>query len=109
VLVGRTKRAVASALPKKPNRPHTRASVALRTVILEACSPTLSVLAEGVTGMVVCNASESIRAYCHNQKQPHLLRIYTRAEGGQRTVTVAIGATVTANQKLTPSVTSITS
>jgi hypothetical protein len=30
---------------------HTRASVVLRTVILEAYSPTLSVLAEGGTGM----------------------------------------------------------
>jgi hypothetical protein len=35
--------------PQKPDRPHIRASVALRTVILEACSPTLSVLAEGGT------------------------------------------------------------
>jgi hypothetical protein len=26
---------------QKPDRPHTRASVALRTVILEVCSPTL--------------------------------------------------------------------
>jgi hypothetical protein len=33
--------------PQKPDRPHTRASVALRTTISEACSPTLSVLAEG--------------------------------------------------------------
>jgi hypothetical protein len=32
--------------PQKPDRPHTRASVALRTVISEACSPTLSVLTE---------------------------------------------------------------
>jgi hypothetical protein len=37
--------------PQKPDRPHTRASVALRTAISEACSPTLSVLAEGGTGM----------------------------------------------------------
>jgi hypothetical protein len=27
--------------PQKPDRPHTRASVALRTTISEACSPTL--------------------------------------------------------------------
>jgi hypothetical protein len=27
--------------PQKPDHPHTRASVALRTVISEACSPTL--------------------------------------------------------------------
>jgi hypothetical protein len=31
--------------PQKPDRPHTRASLALRTTISEACSPTLSVLA----------------------------------------------------------------
>jgi hypothetical protein len=37
--------------PQKPDRPHTRASVSLRTAILEACSPTLSMLAEGGTGM----------------------------------------------------------
>jgi hypothetical protein len=43
--------------PQRPDRPHTHESVALRTAISEACSPTLSVLAEGGTGMVVCNAS----------------------------------------------------
>jgi hypothetical protein len=37
--------------PQKPDRSHTRASVSLRTVILEACSPTMSVLTEGGTGM----------------------------------------------------------
>jgi hypothetical protein len=31
--------------PQKPDHPHTRASVSLRTAISEACSPTLSVLA----------------------------------------------------------------
>jgi hypothetical protein len=36
---------------QKPDRPHTRASVALRTTISEACSPTLSMLVEGGTGM----------------------------------------------------------
>jgi hypothetical protein len=35
--------------PQKPDRPHIRASVALRTVISKACSPTLSLLAEGGT------------------------------------------------------------
>jgi hypothetical protein len=35
--------------PQKPDRPHTRSSVALQTTISEACSPTLSVLAEGGT------------------------------------------------------------
>jgi hypothetical protein len=37
--------------PQKPDRPHTRANVSLRTAILEAYTPTLSVLAEGGTGM----------------------------------------------------------
>jgi hypothetical protein len=40
---------------------HTRASVALRPVILEACSTKLSVLAEGGTEMARCNASETVR------------------------------------------------
>jgi hypothetical protein len=68
--------------PQKPNRPHTRASVALRTMISEACSPTLSVLAEGGTKMAMCNTSKTVRCsyvlLYRNQKQPHLLRIYTR-------------------------------
>jgi hypothetical protein len=37
--------------PQKSDRPHTRATVSLRSVISEACSPTLSVLAEDGTGM----------------------------------------------------------
>jgi hypothetical protein len=37
--------------PQKPNRSHTRASVAPWTAISNAYSPTLSVLAEGGTGM----------------------------------------------------------
>jgi hypothetical protein len=47
--------------PQNPDRPHTRASVALRTAISEACSPTLSMLAEGGTRMDVCNTSETVR------------------------------------------------
>jgi hypothetical protein len=47
--------------PQKPDRPHTRASVAPQTAISEACSPTLSMLAEGGTGMAVCNASKTVR------------------------------------------------
>jgi hypothetical protein len=43
--------------PQKPDRLHTYASVALRTVLSEACSPTLSVLGEGGTEMAVWNAS----------------------------------------------------
>jgi hypothetical protein len=46
--------------PQKHDRLHTRASVALWTEISKACSPTLSVLTEGGTGMVVCNASETV-------------------------------------------------
>jgi hypothetical protein len=82
--------------PQKPNRSHTHASVALRTAVSEACSPTLSMLTEGGTGMSVCNASESVRTCC-NQEQRHLLRIYTRGEGGERTVTIANKATVIAS------------
>jgi hypothetical protein len=42
--------------PQKHDRPHTRASVSLRTAISEACSPILSVLAEGgdENGYVQC-------------------------------------------------------
>jgi hypothetical protein len=65
-------------------------------------------LAEGGTGMVVCNTSETIHTCCH-QKQPHLLRICTHAEGGEQTVMVAIRATVLASQKLMPSMMSVTS
>jgi hypothetical protein len=50
LLVERMKQAVTSTLPKKPDRTHTRASVPPRAAISEACSPTLSVLAEGGTG-----------------------------------------------------------
>jgi hypothetical protein len=46
--------------PQKPDRPHTRASVALRTTISEAYALTLSMLAEGGTRMAVCNASETV-------------------------------------------------
>jgi hypothetical protein len=46
--------------PQKPDRPHTRASVALRMAILDACSPTLSVLVEGGMRMVVCNVSKTV-------------------------------------------------
>jgi hypothetical protein len=53
--------------PQKPDRPHTRASLALRTVISEACSPTLSVLAEGGTGMAMFNASETVCTCCNHK------------------------------------------
>jgi hypothetical protein len=54
--------------PQKLDRPNTRASVSLRTAILEAYSPTLSVLAEGGTRMVVCNVSESVCVYCRRNQ-----------------------------------------
>jgi hypothetical protein len=41
--------------PQKPDRSHTRVSVALRTTISEGCSPTLSVLAEGATRIRFCS------------------------------------------------------
>jgi hypothetical protein len=52
----------------KTDRPHTRASVSMRTVISEACTPTLSVLVEGGMGMAVCKVFETVRCrastYC---------------------------------------------
>jgi hypothetical protein len=39
-----------------------------------------------------------VRTCCCHQKQPHLLCIYTHVEEGQRTVRIAIRATVTASQ-----------
>jgi hypothetical protein len=59
-------RAVAKTLPQKSDPPHTRASVSLWTVISEACSPTLSVLAEDGRGCVVCNSHE--RCYLNRLK-----------------------------------------
>jgi hypothetical protein len=47
--------------PQKPDRPHTRASVALWTTISEACSPIPSMFVEGGTRMNVCNDSEIVR------------------------------------------------
>jgi hypothetical protein len=75
--------------PQKYDRPHTRAIVALRTAISKTCYPTLSVLAEGGMGMTMCNVSESVHLCC-NQKQPHILHICTRAEEGERRVSVAM-------------------
>jgi hypothetical protein len=67
--------------PKKPDRPHTRTSVSLRTTILEACSPTLSVLTKGGTGMVVCIVTETVRAYCFvNPEAASPPHIYTRVQ-----------------------------
>jgi hypothetical protein len=60
--------------------------------------------------MAMYNASETVRACCAvNPEAASPTRINTRAEGGQRTVTVSIRATVTASQKLMPSMTSVTS
>jgi hypothetical protein len=97
--------------PQNLDCPHNRSSVALRTGISEACSPTLPVLTEGGTRMAMCNASKTIRVYCAVVTRSSLTssHIYTCAEGGQRTVTVAIRVTVIASQKLAPLVTSVTS
>jgi hypothetical protein len=46
---------------QKPDRLHTRASVSLWMAFSEACSLTLSMFAEGGTGMTVCNTSETER------------------------------------------------
>jgi hypothetical protein len=54
--------------PQKHDRSRTIASVALRMTILETCSTTLSVLAEGGIGMVVYNVSEVVRAYRPRQR-----------------------------------------
>jgi hypothetical protein len=59
-------------VPQKLDHPHTRASVSLRTVISEACSPTLCARRRW--------DGDGLYA---TQKKPYLLRIYTRAEGGQ--------------------------
>jgi hypothetical protein len=64
--------------PQKLDRPHTRASVALRTAISEACSPTLSVLAEGGTRMDVCNASETV--HCVVTRSNFTYSIYIHAQ-----------------------------
>ena len=107
MLVERTKRAVASTLPKNLIA-RTPVQVSLCGRRFRRPAVPLYVLTKGGTGMAVCNASETVRTYCY-QKQPHLLRICTHAEGGERTVTVAIRAIVAASQKLMPSVTSGTS
>jgi hypothetical protein len=52
----------------------------------------------------MCLRVFGIRTCCRYHKQSHLLRIYTRVEGAQQTIMIAIRATVTASQKLTPSV-----
>lgn len=45
--------------------------------ILEACSTTLSVLAEDGIGMVVCNVSEVVRAYRPRQQRAHVAVLHT--------------------------------
>ena len=96
--------------PQKLDRPHTRVSVALRTAILEACSPTLSMLTEGGTGWAVCNMYESM--FACNKKPLHLLRICTRR--GRRTNSNGRHQNqkmiaVTTSQKSMPSETSVAS
>jgi hypothetical protein len=52
---------VVTNTPQKSDRPPTHASVSLWTTILEACSPTLSLLAEDGRGRAICNACERSR------------------------------------------------
>jgi hypothetical protein len=68
--------------PQKPDRPHTRASVSLRTAISETCSPILSVLAEGGIGMgwAVRNASENCTCTLVTRSNISSSYIYTRRE-----------------------------
>jgi hypothetical protein len=70
--------------PQKLDRPHTRASVALRKAISETCSPTLCSQKVG-RKWAVCNSSENL--FMCIQKQPHLLCIYTRTERSEQIVT----------------------
>jgi hypothetical protein len=53
--------------PQKSDRPHTRASISLRTAISEACSHTLSVLAE--YGTRTCRLQRVWEIVC-NWKSP---------------------------------------
>jgi hypothetical protein len=113
-LVERTKQAVASTLPKNLiARTYVQVSLFGRWFRRPALPHSLCSQKVG-QGWVVRNAFETSQCsyvlFCLSWPEavspPH---IYTRTEGGQRTVMVAIRATVTATQKLTPSVTFVTS
>jgi hypothetical protein len=106
VLAELTERVVASTLPKNLIAPHlckcSSADGDLGSLLSHSvCSHKVG------RECAVCNSSENL--FSCNQKQSHILRICTHAEGCEQTVTVVIRATVTASQKLTPSETSITS
>jgi hypothetical protein len=66
--------------PQKPDRPHTRASVSLWTVISEACSSTLSMLTEGwdEDGLYATRL-RIVRVFSRNKKQSPLL-VYIHAQ-----------------------------
>jgi hypothetical protein len=94
--------------PRKSDRPHTGASVSLRTAISETCSPTLSVLTKGGTRMDVRNASENV------------VRVFSRTVVITRNILPSSyiykhrGRPIDSNgrhqsQKRTPSLTSVTS
>jgi hypothetical protein len=75
--------------PQKPDRPHTRASVALRTVISEAYSPTLRFRRRWDSNRL---SAMRLRLFVCNQKNHLLLLLHicTCAEGGERTIMLAI-------------------
>jgi hypothetical protein len=70
--------------PQKPYRPHTRASVSLRTVISEACSPTVCAhrLWDRDRLYATRLRMSCVLSYCcRDQKQPPLLvYIHTQSE-----------------------------
>jgi hypothetical protein len=107
-LVERAKRAVAITLPKNLI---ARTSVQVSLCERRFWRPALPhSLCSQKVGQAIRKASENCTCVLMStKKQPLLPRIYTHAEGGQRIVTVAIRATVTTNQKLTPSVTFVNS
>jgi hypothetical protein len=101
-LVERTKRAVASTLPKNLiARTPVQVSLCGRRFRRHALPHSLCSQKVG-RGWAVRNVSENvIRVYCSvNPEAASPPRIYTRVEGGQQTVMVAIRATVIASQKL---------
>jgi hypothetical protein len=67
--------------PPKPDRPHTLASVPLRTMILDACSPTLSAHRRWDGNALIATR---LRDCLHNRKSVLLLRTYTLTEGGEK-------------------------
>jgi hypothetical protein len=70
--------------PQKRDRTHTRASVALRTTISEACSPTLSMLVEGGMGMTMCNTSETVVCTVIRSSLPSFVYVHAQREANEQ-------------------------